>query len=112
MSIEVRHKGSITILDISARMLTEKHADEIQAKFNTLLEEGARSFVFDMTGVAESITEPINTVVACRNKVLRREGVLKLVLSERLRGLYTILFLDTIFEIFDDIEEALASFAS
>ena len=108
MQIQVRKRGPFTILEVHGSMLSVD-GGELMERFLPLLEAGDRTFIFDLTGVPDSATGGINTVVACRNKAVKRDGCVKLVLNERLRYLYTLLFLDTIFEIFDDLEEALVS---
>jgi len=108
MQIDVRKRGKFSILEVSGTMLLT-NVDVLRERFSALLEEGERTFIFDLTRVSDTSTEGINTVVACRNMAVKRDGSVSLVLNARLRGHYTILFLDTIFEIFEEVEDALAS---
>jgi len=108
MQVKVRKRGKFAILEVSGKMLIT-NVDVLLERFITLLNEGERTFIIDMTKVSDTSTEGINTVVACRNKAVKRDGSVGLVLNARLRYYYTILFLDTIFEIFEDVEDALAS---
>ena len=112
MQINCQKKGKIAILEIKGRMHGEAGADELVATFNRLLEEGERTFIFDLTGVSATLTAGINAVVSCRNKAVRREGVIKLAIRGKVKEIYVAMFLDNLFEMHRDVQEALASFAA
>ena len=112
MKFEAQKKGKITILQISGKMYDHDEVSSLVKAFDRLLEEGERTFIFDMTRVSKALTVGINAVVICRNKVVRRDGVIKLAMNKDLRWIYTTLFLDRLFEIHGDLEETLASFAA
>ena len=112
MQINCQKKGKIMILEIKGKMYEEDDAGELVTTFNRLLEEGERTFIFDLTQVPSTLTVGINAVVSCRNRAVRREGTIKLAIREKVKGIYGKLFLDRLFEMYDDVPEALASFAA
>jgi len=112
MQINCQKKGKISILEIKGKMFEEDHADELVDTFHRLLEEGERTFIFDLTGVPATLTVGVNAVVSCRNSAVRRECTIKLAIRGKVKGIYQNLFLDRLFEMYDDVQEALASFAA
>ncbi len=62
--------------------------------------------------VPSTLTVGINTVVSCRNSAVRRDAVIKLAMGGKLQLIYRKLLLDKLFEMYGDLEEALASFAA
>ena len=99
MKFDVQKKGKITVFQISGKMFDQDKTNSLVEAFDRLLEEGERSFVFDMTNVSQTLTVGVNAVVMCRNKLVRRDGVIKLAMNKDVRWVYTTLFLDRLFEI-------------
>ena len=105
MNIDVRDKGKFTIVALSGKMTIGDGDVLLRDRFKALLEEGRRQFIFDMLGV------PYLDTAACRKRALDREGLIKLVLEGKTHDLFTMYELDRIFDLYDDVEAALASFA-
>jgi anti-anti-sigma factor len=111
MKIEVRKKGKICILDLSGKITFGPATEMLDERFMALLDSGERFFVFNMTGVPWLDSGGIGHVVQCHKRVRDRNGVIKLVLKGKSHDLFTMYELHKVFEIFEDLEEALASFA-
>jgi hypothetical protein len=112
MRVECNKKGNIVVVEIHGNMYEPADSMKLATAFDRLIEEGERTFVFDLTGVPKTLTEGINTVVACRNRAVRREGIIKLAIRGKVKEIYLALFLDNLFEMYDDVQAALASFAA
>lgn len=111
MKIETRKKGKIVILDMAGKMVTGGGDVLLRQTVKKCLEDGERTFIFNMREVPMLDSPSIGEVVACHKRVKDKEGVIKLVLNERMYGLFTMYELKRVFPIFHDLEEALASFA-
>jgi anti-sigma B factor antagonist len=112
MRIESRKKGTIVILDMAGKMVIGVGDILLRQEMKKHLEAGERSFVFNMLEVPFLDSCSIGEVVACHKRVRDKDGVIKLVLNERLHNLFTMYELMRVFPIFEDLEGALASFAA
>ena len=111
MKIDTRKKGKILILDMSGKMVIGGGDVLLRQTVKTGLDDGERSFIFNMRDVPMMDSPSIGEVVACHKRVKDKEGIIKLVLNERMYGLFAMYELKRVFPIFHDLEEALASFA-
>ena len=112
MNIDVREKGKFTIVAMSGKMTIGDGDVLLGDRFKALLEEGHQCFIFDMLGVPFLDTAGIAEVIACRKRALDREAVIKLVLRGKTHDLFTMYELDRIFDLYEDVEDALASYAA
>ena len=111
MRIEARKVGKISILDLSGQ-ITIADTPKLRECFKELIESGEQLFIFNLLRVPWLDSSGVGQVVACYWRARERGGIIKLVLKERAHDLFVNFELGKIFEIFDDLEEAIASFAS
>jgi anti-sigma B factor antagonist len=109
MNLDVRKKGPVSILDISGRF-TIPHEARVREAMLALLDAGERLFIFNMTKCPYLDSSGLGETVACLKRVSSRKGTIKLVLTEKPLAMFVLTGLDRVFEIFEDEEEALASF--
>lgn len=112
MTIEVRERGTITVVAFAGKMTIGQGELMLRERFRELLEAGRRRFVFDLLAVPFLDTAAIAEILACRKRALDREGVIKLALQGKVHQIFTLYQLNRIFEVHDDVEGALASFAA
>lgn len=112
MNIELRERGTITVVAFSGKMTIGEGDLRLRESFRELIELGRRRFVFDLLEVPFLDTAAIAEILACRKRALDREGVIKLVLRGKAHQLFMLYELNRIFEIYDDVEGALASYAA
>jgi len=110
MKIDVRHEGSIVVLELHGEVRIGEPSNLLRARFKDLLEAGGRHFVFDMRAVPWLDSSGLGEVFACHKRARERGGAVKLVLTGKPCSLFTITQLDRILEIFSDPQVALASF--
>jgi anti-sigma B factor antagonist len=110
MGVSVRNKGKVSIVDVKGK-LTIGAEVALRTEISALLERGARLFVFNLCGVPFIDSIGLGETVACTKRICDREGSVKVVLPERskVREVLNITGLNRAYEIFDDEEEALAS---
>lgn len=111
-TIEVRKKGKVNILEFSGSMKTGEGDVLLREKMTQLLGAGERLFIFDMTKVPWMDSGALAEVIVCQKHVSEQEGTIKLVLSQWVHDLFIMTRLSGVFEIFEDVEDALASFAN
>lgn len=112
MKIEVRKAGKVSILDLSGKMVIGKGDRLLADKIHELLDAGERNFILNMEGVPWLDSGGIGEVVACYKRVRENDGQIKLEkLSGKAHDLFTMTALNRVFEIFNDEQEALGSFA-
>ena len=111
--IEAGKRGKINILTISGKITHGEGDEAIRNKFDELLGRGERLFIFDMTKVPYSDTSGIMAAIGCHKRVREQDGVIKLVMEPKGKTweIFALTSLHKVFEIYGDLEEALASFA-
>lgn len=110
MHVEIRKSGPVDVLEIRGRMIGESGARALREKVHDLLREGDPLFVVNLSGLTQMDSASLGELVACREHVRKRSGVMKLVLTGRPYDLFMTTRLDYLFEIYTDEQQALASF--
>ena len=111
MKIDVRKKGNVNIVDMAGRMIIGEGDVLLRDTMQDLLDKGERLFVFDMHEVTWLDSGSVGEVVACRKRAVAKDGEVKLVLRGKAHDVFTTFSLNKVFEITEDVESALASFA-
>ena len=109
MKIETRKVGSITVLEATGKMTLGRGDAEFRETFKALVEQGARRFIFNLLKVQYIDSVSIGEIVACHKRIKDRDGVILLVLHDRLADMFNMYELQKLFKIFTDMEEALVS---
>lgn len=110
MQVEIRRSGPVDVLEVRGRMVGDSGARQLRDKVDELLSDGDPVFVVDLSGLTQMDSASLGELVACREHVRKRSGVMKLVLTGRPYDLFMTTRLDYLFEIFPDVGQALASF--
>ena len=107
-----RKKGQVTIIDIVGNLTIGVGDVALREKVNELLDAGRRLFIFNMKDVPFMDSAGLGESVACKKRICERGGAVKLVTPRGTKPLeiFVVAGLEKAFEIFDDEEEALASF--
>jgi anti-sigma B factor antagonist len=112
MSLEIheREKEGIRIFDLSGR-LTVGEAGAVRDRTRELLAEGARHFLFNLQEVDYIDSTGLGMLVMCYTTVEKAGGALKLLnLNRRNVELLVLTKLFTVFELFNDEQDAVNSF--
>lgn len=111
MTINVRKKGKICILEVSGQFKSD-NCTALGTKCKELVEAGERLFVLNMLDVPWMDTLGMAEILVCHKRIGDVKGTLKLVVRGKAHELIIIVHLHKIMEVFEDMEAALASFAS
>jgi len=112
MEIHTRTVGDVHILDISGKIVLGEATKTIRQTINDLLVNGGRKIVLNLKDVNYVDSSGIGELVRSYTSVTREGKQLKLLnLTEKIRDLLVITKLLTVFQVYENEQAALASFA-
>jgi anti-sigma B factor antagonist len=113
MQIEERKAGNISILDLKGKMTLGDGDELLRTKINALMHEGVRNLIVNLAEVPYIDSAGLGELVRSYTTVSRQGGALKLLnLTKRITDLLSITKLLTVFETFDNENEAVKSFGA
>jgi anti-sigma B factor antagonist len=112
MQIEQRAVGSVMILDLKGKITLGEGDEVLKDKINSLILQGHKRMLLNLADVPYIDSAGLGEIVRTYTTVSRQGGQLKLVnLTKRITDLLMITKLLTVFETFDNEQEALKSFS-
>ena len=107
LSFEKRAVGGKTVLAVSGDV--DLHtAPQLRDRIRTLVDEGARALVIDMTGVEFLDSTGLGTLLGSRKQLVALDGRLALAgLSDHVLKVFEITSLDQVFDIHPTVDAAL-----
>jgi anti-sigma B factor antagonist len=112
MQIEQRAVGDVTVLDLKGRVTLGEGDELLKDKVNSLLNQGQKKIVLNLADVPYVDSAGLGEIVRTYTTVSRQGGSLKLLnLTKRITDLLSITKLLTVFETFDNENEAVRSFS-
>ena len=113
MSLEIgqRQREGILVLDLSGRITVGEEASALRGKLREAAAGGAREFVLNLQEVDYIDSTGLGALVVCFTSLQKQGGRLKLEnLNRRNIELLVLTKLTTIFEVFNDEQDAVNSF--
>jgi anti-sigma B factor antagonist len=112
MQIEQRAVGDVTVLDLKGRVTLGEGDELLKDKVNSLLNQGVKKIVLNLADVPYIDSAGLGEIVRTYTTVSKQGGSLKLLnLTKRITDLLSITKLLTVFETFDNENEAVRSFS-
>jgi anti-sigma B factor antagonist len=112
MQIEQRAIGSVMILDLKGKITLGEGDEALKDKINSLILQGHKKMLLNLADVPYIDSAGLGEIVRTYTTVSRQGGQLKLVnLTKRITDLLMITKLLTVFETFDNEQEALKSYS-
>jgi anti-sigma B factor antagonist len=113
MTIQERVVGSVTILDLSGKLVLGDGDMLLKDKIHSLVFQGRKQIILNMGAVSYVDSSGLGALVASSVTAKGNDGHIKLVsLTKRLQDLLAIAKLLTVFEAYDSEAEAINSFAA
>lgn len=110
MPFSVRNVGDTTVVQVDGQLIVGNR-QELKDLVLARLEAGARNFVIDFARTGYIDSSGLGVLVSVSKKIREAQGELRLAsLNEDLQTLFELTKLDTLFQIRDNLEEALAAF--
>lgn len=111
MHIEQRSIGEVTVIDLKGKMTLGEGDELLRDKVNSLVQQGLKKIVLNLAEVPYIDSAGLGEIVRTYTTVSRQGGQLKLLnLTKRITDLLAITKLLTVFETFDNENDAVRSF--
>lgn len=111
MKIIQRNKDDVTILDMEGRITIGEGDVIMRDAIMGLLDMGRSKILLNMSRVTYMDSSGVGELLSCLTKVGERNGEFKLLkISTKIKNLLHIAQILTVFEYFNDEEQALASY--
>jgi len=112
MTANTRQAGSVTIVDISGRIVLGEESAALRQLVCDLLNKGHKNILFNLADVNYIDSSGLGNLVGAFTSVRKQGGELKLLnLTNKVQDLMQITRLYTVFDILDDEAVAVKSFA-
>lgn len=112
MKVETRQSGDVTILVLTGEITIGVSDVELRNAAHEALDGGARKLLLDLAGVTVVDSSGIGELVSSYTRTSNRGGTLKLLnVPPKVYDILAITQLITIFETYDNEQEAIASFS-
>ena len=111
ITISERQAGDVTILDLAGKVTIGEGSVALRTTIRRLLGEGKNKILLNLGGVGYIDSSGIGELVSSFTAVNKEDGTLKLLnLTQKIQDLLAITKLLTVFDVFENEGEALASF--
>ena len=111
MKIETRTIGGVQVLDCSGQITLGEGTKAVRDTVHSILGKGGKKIVLNLAEVNYIDSAGVGELVSTYASVTNKGGQLKLLhLTKRIRELLAITKLLTVFQVFEDEKNALASF--
>jgi len=112
MGIEIKDVNDVTVLVIKGNLMGGPETLNIHDQVKELVEQGKRKIVMDLSNVKWMNSSGLGTIMGCLTSVRNADGDMKLCgVTEKVKSLFIITKLLTLFEAYDNIDEAVKSFS-
>jgi len=111
MKIRKREIGDVVVLDVNGNILGQPDGELFQETIRSLIATGTRKVLVNLGNVGWINSTGLGTLIAGFTEMQKGGGTLKLVaVSPRIQSVLAVTRLTTIFEAFQEEEEAVRSF--
>ena len=111
MQIAERSAGNVTVLDLSGQITFTQGDQLFKDKIHSLVHQGQKNILVNMANVTHVDSAGLGELVGAYTTVTKAGGSMKLVnLTKRLTDLLSITKLLTVFDTFEDEQDALNKF--
>ena len=114
MQLEERFAGNVAIVRVTGDITLNKGGDVmLKDKVQSLIQQGHKNLLIDLSAVSYVDSAGLGQLVQTYATAKNRGGALKLLnVTKRLRDLFVVTKLLTVFETYDSEADALASFGA
>ncbi|HEX7502948.1 MAG TPA: STAS domain-containing protein [Acidobacteriota bacterium] len=111
MKIEKRKKGNVTIFDLKGKILFGDGIDELRQSINTSIKDNEKQLILNFAEVPYLDSTGLGEVVRSYTTLKKEGGTVKIEnLSNKVKDLMMVTKLITVFETFNNENEAVNSF--
>lgn len=111
MKLKTREKDNVRILEVKGKVMGGPDATLFQDTLKAQIAKGHKRFIFDLGGVDWMNSSGLGILIGGYTTIKNAGGELKLsAVTDKIRSLFMITKLVTIFDTYESVEEALKSF--
>jgi anti-sigma B factor antagonist len=111
MKIEKRKKNNVLILDLKGKILFGDGIEELRTAINNAIKENEKNLVLNFAEVPYLDSTGLGEVVRSYTTLKKEGGTVKIVnLTNKVKDLLTVTKLITVFEAFENEDDAIKSF--
>lgn len=111
MNIDVKDKNGVNVIFVKGNLMGGEETIAVHEKVKKLVEQGKKKFVIDLSKVKWMNSSGLGTMMGCLTSIKNGSGELRLCgVTEKVKSLFMITKLITLFETYDSVEEAVDSF--
>jgi anti-sigma B factor antagonist len=111
MKIEKRKKGDVTILDLKGKILIGEGIDELRESINNAIKADEKKLLLNFDQVPYLDSTGLGEVVRSYTSLKKEGGMVKIInLTQKVKDLLSVTKLITVFDTFEDEDEAVNSF--
>ena len=111
MSFETQEKDDVLIVSLTGKLMGEPECSALKNTVERSIERGFKKVVMDFANLKWANSSGIGAIISCYLTLKRQDGDLKFAQpTERVNFYLEISKLDTLFEIYDSLEDAIESF--
>jgi anti-sigma B factor antagonist len=112
LKIKERRRDGVAILDLSGNLMGGPDAEAFNEVLRTLMHEGVRNVLVNLEKVKWVNSTGLGILISGYTTLQRSGGELKLLkVTERIENIFIVSKLSTVFQSYDDEDEAVRSFA-
>ncbi|MCJ7812580.1 STAS domain-containing protein [bacterium] len=112
MNIDVKEQGDVVVLDVRGNLMGGPETIALHEKVKELVEQKKTKIVIDLSHVKWMNSSGLGTIMGCLTSLKNAKGDLKLCgVTEKVKSLFMITKLITLFETYATQKEAIKAFA-
>ena len=111
MNVKIEEKYNAVVLELKGKLMGGPFMQEMNETLHKFIDEGKKNVVVDLGGVTLVTSSGIGILISGYTTMKNSGGHLKIAhSSDKMKGLLSITKLDSIFEHFTTVDEALKSY--
>ncbi|MBN1779845.1 STAS domain-containing protein [bacterium] len=111
MKLEVKEINDVAVMIVRGKLMGGPETISVHEQVKELIDQGTKKVVIDLSHVAWMNSSGLGTMMGCLTSLKNANGDLKLAgVTEKVKSLFMITKLITIFETYNTAEEAAAAF--
>jgi anti-sigma B factor antagonist len=113
MKLDIKEQGPAVIIHVKGNLMGEPETLSIHEKVKELLGQGKTKIIINLADVSWINSSGLGMLMGCLTSVKNANGDLKLSgITDKVKNLFVITKLITLFDTFDSVQEAVAAMGS
>ena len=109
--MNIKQQNGAVIIELKGKLVAGPLAGRMERTLNNILAQGEKHIIFDLGSVTHLDSSGMGILLSGFTKVNDKGGKLKLAnITAKIRNLLSITKLNSIFEVYDSVEDAIKSF--